>query len=309
LTLTTLANQIAVAIENARLYWDLERTLKALRKAHDDLENRVQQRTADLAQANLALQAEVSERKRAEEAIQRYAAELERSNRELQQFAYVASHDMQEPLRMVSSFLQLLADRYQNQLNNEAIEFIGFAVDGAKRMQELINGLLAFSRVGTRGTAFTRVDCQLLLTQVLDNLKLAVQESQAEIISDTLPTILGDGTQLAQVFQNLIANAIKFHSAEKPRIVVGAERRGCEWLFWVADNGVGIDPRYAERIFLIFQRLHSREEYPGTGIGLAICKRIVERHGGRIWVESEPAKGRHGSTFYFTIPVEEAKEA
>jgi signal transduction histidine kinase len=305
LTLTTLANQIAVAIENARLYWDLERTLYALRQAHDELENRVQQRTSDLAQVNLVLQDEVSERKRAEESIQRYASELERSNQELQQFAYVASHDLQEPLRMVSSFLQLLEKRYQNQLDKEAIEFIGFAVDGAKRMQALINDLLAYSRVGTRGNPFTRVDCQALLNHVLDNLKLAKEESQAEIISEGLPTVMGDGTQLEQVFQNLIANAIKFHGLESPRIKVGAERREHKWLFWVADNGIGIDPQYAERIFLIFQRLHTRDEYPGTGIGLAICKRIIDRHAGRIWMESDPASGKPGTTFYFTIPDKE----
>ena len=302
LTLTTLANQIAVAIENARLYRDLEMTLKALRQAHDELEDRVQQRTADLAQVNLVLQAEVSERKRAEEAIQRYAWELERSNQELQQFAYVASHDLQEPLRMVSSFLQLLERRYKDQLDKEALEFIGFAVDGAKRMQALINDLLAYSRVGTRGTPFTQVDCQELLSHVLENLKLAIEESRAEIICEELPIVIGDKTQLGQVFQNLIANAIKFHGTEAPRITIGAERQERQWLFWVADNGIGIDPQYAGRIFLIFQRLHTRNEYPGTGIGLAICKRIVERHAGRIWMESDPASGKPGTTFFFTIP-------
>lgn len=309
LTLTMLANQIAVAIENARLYRDLEVTIEALRQAHDELEDRVQQRTSDLAQVNLILKAEVSERKRAEEAIQHYASELERSNRELQQFAYVASHDLQEPLRMVSSFLQLLEKRYQNQLDQDAIEFISFAVDGAKRMQALINGLLIFSRVGTQGNPFTLVDCQALLTQVLDNLKIAIQETRAEIISTSLPTVMGDGTQLTQVFQNLIANAIKFHGEKPPHIEIGAEHRENEWLLWVTDNGIGIDPQYAERIFLIFQRLHTRHEYPGTGIGLAICKRIIERHGGRIWMESDPASGKPGSTFYFTIPDNQDGEA
>jgi hypothetical protein len=203
---------------------------------------------------------------------------------------------------MVSSFLQLLDRRYKNQLDKEAIEFIGFAVDGAKRMQALINDLLAYSRVGTRGTPFTQVDCQELLSHVLENLKLAIEESQAEIIRKELPVVIGDKTQLGQVFQNLIANAIKFHGAEAPRITIGAERQERQWLFWVADNGIGIDPQYAGRIFLIFQRLHTRKEYPGTGIGLAICKRIVERHAGRIWMESDPASGKPGTTFFFTIP-------
>ena len=299
LTLTTLANQSGVAIENARLYWDLEKTLNALRQAHNELEDRVKARTLDLAQANLALQAEVSERKRAEEAIKRYTAELERSNNELQQFAYVASHDLQEPLRMVSSFLQLLEKRYVSNLDGEAREFIGFAVDGAKRMQALINDLLMYSRVSTRGNPFTLVDCGEVLDEVLGNLTVAVQESQAKIIFDGLPSVMGDGTQLAQVFQNLISNAIKFRGQAPPVIHVTAEHEGEGWLFGVADNGIGIEKKFNDRIFMIFQRLHTREDYPGTGIGLAICKRIVERHGGRIWVDSTIGEG---STFRFTIP-------
>jgi signal transduction histidine kinase len=300
LTLTTLANQTAVAIENARLYWHLENTLDALRKAHEELEGRVQERTADLALANQALQQEVGERKRAEEAIQRYTKELERSNQELQQFAYVASHDLQEPLRMVSSYLQLLERRYRDHLDQDARDFINFAVDGAKRMQALINDLLAYSRVGTRGKEFQPVPLDEIMLQARNNLKIAIEEQEAEIACDSLPVVQGDDTQLIQLFQNLIGNAIKFHGEQKPRIQIQKERHNGDWKFSVSDNGIGIDPQYAERIFLIFQRLHNRDEYPGTGIGLAICKRIVERHGGRIWVDSRLGDG---CTFYFTLPV------
>ncbi len=306
LTLTTLANQTAVAIENARLYWHLENTLDALRKAHDELEHRVQERTSDLALANQALQQEVSERKRAEEAIQRYAKELERSNQELQQFAYVASHDLQEPLRMVSSYLQLLERRYRDHLDQDAKEFIAFAVDGAKRMQSLINDLLAYSRVGTRGKEFELVHLDEILGQAQKNLKIAIQEQNASISSsDSLPCVKGDDTQLTQLFQNLIGNAIKFHGDHAPQIQIHKQRHNGHWQISVSDNGIGIDSQYAERIFLIFQRLHNRDEYPGTGIGLAICKRIVERHGGRIWVESQVGDG---STFHFTLPVVEKDE-
>jgi len=301
LTLTTLANQTAVAIENARLYWQLERTLKALTKAHNELEQRVKERTLDLAKANEALHAEIGERKRAEEAIKHYAAELERSNQELQQFAYVASHDLQEPLRMVSSYMQLLERRYGDQLQGDAKDFISFAVDGAKRMQALINDLLAYSRVGTKGKPFELISLDQVAEKAINNLKIAIEENRATISVHQLPTIYGDSTQLIQLFQNLIANAIKFHAERSPEITIREERYDGVWRVSVADNGIGIDPQYAERIFLIFQRLHTREEYSGTGIGLALCKRIIERHGGRIWVDSTPGKG---STFYFTFPIE-----
>ncbi len=244
-------------------------------------------------QANAELIIEVSERKRAQ-------ADLERSNRELEQFAYVASHDLQEPLRMVSSYTQLLASRYKDQLDADANDFINFAVDGATRMQRLINELLTFSRVSTRGNPFEKTYCEVVIDQALDNLRLTIEDSGAVITNDPLPTVMADGVQLGQLFQNLIGNAIKFRSDEPLRVHVGVERKGDEWVFSVRDNGIGIDPRYHERIFVIFQRLHRKEEYPGTGIGLAICKRIVERHSGRIWLESEPGEG---STFYFTIPM------
>jgi len=299
-TIITLANQTAVAIENARLFWQLEGTFEALRKAHDELERRVQERTADLAKANEALKDENLERLRAEEAIKRYAKELERSNKELQQFAYVASHDLQEPLRMVGSFLQLLERRYGSQLDADAKDFIFYAVDGAVRMQALINDLLEYSRVGTRGKPFEEINLNQIITQVKNNLNVAIKENNAVIKCKRLPTIYGDGTQLTQVFQNLIGNAIKFHGERSPEINISSARKNGDYEIVVKDNGIGIDPQYKEKIFLIFQRLHTREEYPGTGIGLAICKRIVERHGGVIWVESEIGEG---ATFHFSIPA------
>jgi PAS domain S-box-containing protein len=266
MVMETLAYQIAVAIENARLYE--------------------------------AVQRELTERRRAEEKLKHYAAELERSNRDLEQFAYIVSHDLQEPLRMVSSYLQLLDRRYQDRLDADAREFIAYAVDGATRMQALINALLSYSRVGTRGKPLEPTDCAVILDRALANLKVTIEESDAAVTHDPLPTVMADGVQLTQVFQNLISNAIKFHGERRPEVHIGAQHGDGEWLFSVRDNGIGIDPQHYERIFVIFQRLHTREEYPGTGIGLAICKKIVERHGGRIWVESQPGAG---STFYFTI--------
>ncbi len=253
----------------------------------------------------------VSDRKQAQEALAHYARDLERSNQELEQFAYVASHDLQEPLRMVAAYVQLLAKDYGGQLGADADEYIDFAVDGAKRMQRLIDDLLAYSRVGTRGQAFRPVNCEEVLREVLSSLRLAIEESGATVAAGPLPVVCGDRGQIYQLLQNLLANAIKFRAAVPPAIHVSAELQPAEsiqggsgdqarWLFSVRDNGIGIEPQYNKRIFVIFQRLHSRTHYSGTGIGLAICKKIVERHGGQIWVESAPG---YGSTFYFTLPV------
>ncbi|MDQ7839299.1 MAG: PAS domain S-box protein [Thermodesulfobacteriota bacterium] len=243
---------------------------------------------------------DITDRKKAEEALQQAMAELKRSNDELQQFASVASHDLQEPLRMISSYLQLIERRYKGKLDEDADEFIAFAVDGATRLQDMINGLLAYARVGTRGKPFEPIASEAVLEQALLNLQVAIEESGAAVTHDPLPTIVGDAAQLDRVFQNLISNAIKFHGEEPLHIHISAKLMGNEWVFSARDNGLGIDPQYQDRIFGIFQHLHAREEYPGIGIGLAICKRIVERHGGRIWVEAEAGGG---STFYFTIPI------
>ena len=240
----------------------------------------------------------VEARQKLEESV----AELGRSNADLQQFAYVASHDLQEPLRMVSSYTQLIARRYKGKLDADADEFIAFAVDGANRMQRLILDLLAYSRVNTAGRQFEPTAMETVLKAALNNLTDAVKESQAIITHDPLPAVMGDDKQLAQLFQNLLSNAVKFGGAQPPRIHISAKQTDGEWLFSVRDHGIGLDPQYADRIFVIFQRLHTRAEYPGTGIGLAICKKIVERHGGRIWVESELGKG---ATFYFTMRDEE----
>jgi signal transduction histidine kinase len=226
--------------------------------------------------------------------------ELERSNSELQQFAYVASHDLQEPLRMVSGYTQLLAQRYQGRLDADADEFIGYAVNGANRMQALIQALLEFSSVGSRKSKLVPVDCNEVLQIALAALRASIQQSKAVVIYDSLPWLVADEVQLVQLFQNLISNGIKYQNGGPPNIHVSCRRDGERWIFSVRDNGIGIDPKYADRIFLIFQRLHTQQEYSGTGIGLALCKKIVERHDGKIWVESEPGKG---SEFCFTLPA------
>jgi PAS domain S-box-containing protein len=247
----------------------------------------------------IGLNYDITERVEMQEHLHKANENLTRSNSELERFAYVASHDLQEPLRMVTSYLQLLERRYKDRLDGDAIEFINYAVDGSNRMKTLINDLLAYSRVGTRGKEFTQVNCNEVLDRVLFSLKPMMDEANAEITFEHLPTIIGDQVQLEQLFQNLLGNALKFRGEETPIINIGLKKEDENWLFSVRDNGIGIDPQFFEKIFIIFQRLHNREKYEGTGIGLAISKRIVERHGGRIWIESEPG---NGSTFYFTIP-------
>jgi signal transduction histidine kinase len=251
----------------------------SFKQLNEQLEARVQERTAELNEAN---------------------TNLVHSNRELEQFAYVASHDLQEPLRAVNSYAQLIVRKYQGNLDAKADKYLGYIMEGATRMQQLIDDLLSFSRVGTRSKVLEPIDCDRVLSQVLDNLQVAIAESNAVVTHEPLPTVLGDEIQLIQLLQNLINNAIKFRREEPPRVHVSAVNRDNEWIFSVRDNGIGMEADYFERIFIIFQRLHSRSEYPGTGIGLAVCKKIVERHAGRIWVESTLGVG---TTFYFTIPV------
>lgn len=232
--------------------------------------------------------------------IQRHAAELAEANTQLEQFAYVASHDLQEPLRMVTSYLQLVEKRYRDRLDADANEFIGYAVDGAARMKRMINDLLAYSRVTTRSQPLELTSCEDLLAQTLSNLEVAIRDNNTLITHDLLPTVKADGTQLMTVFQNLIGNAIKFRADKQSHIHISAERRKNEWLFSVQDNGIGIAPEHTERVFAIFSRLHPQSRYPGSGIGLAICKKVIERHGGRIWFESQLGEG---TTFFFTIPA------
>lgn len=249
-----------------------------LRHLNETLEQRVAQRTAEL---------------------QRRTIELERSNAELEQFAYVASHDLQEPLRMVASYVQLLARNYSGKLDADADEFIGYAVSGATRMQQLITDLLKFSRIGTRAKPFAKASAASALEVALQNLELTIAEKRAQVTFDALPEVIADTTQLVLLFQNLLGNALKFCRERVPVVHIAAARNGQEWVFSVRDNGIGIDSQYFERIFVIFQRLNAREQYEGTGMGLAICRKIVERHGGRLWVESTPGQG---STFSFSIP-------
>lgn len=241
-----------------------------------------------------------AELERTKEDLERKSHELARSNDDLKDFAYAASHDLQEPLRIIRGYVQLLAKRYKGRLDADADDFIKYTVEGVGRMQRLIKDLLEYSRLGINGETLKTSECTELVDRALANLQAAIEESGAQVTYDPLPTVAVDPSQLSRVFQNLIGNAIKFHGEEAPRVHISAEQRGEEWVFSVRDNGIGMDLDQSERIFMIFQRLHTREEYEGTGIGLAICKKIVERHGGRIRVESEEGRG---STFYFTIPT------
>jgi PAS domain S-box-containing protein len=248
---------------------------------------------------------DITERKHAEQRLADKAEELARSNRELEQFAYLASHDLQEPLRMVASYTQLLAERYGGKLDENADKFLGYAREGALRMQVLIRDLLAFSRVVQAGVPRKPVDCNVALEEAVQSLTAAIEESGAVVTHAALPNVWADQTQIAQVFQNLIGNAIKFHDGAPPECAVSAEKSGRNWLFSVSDNGIGIAPEYAENIFVVFQRLHARTEYPGNGMGLAICKKIIQHYGGTIWVESQVGQG---STFKFTLPAAAPEE-
>jgi len=281
---------------------DIKKFQEELHTSNEEL----QSTTEELQVANEKLQSTTEELQVSNEELQNQQDELrdlieklEVSNRELEQFAYVASHDLQEPLRMVGSFTQLLERRYKDRLDDDADEFIGFIVEGANRMKDLIDDLLAFSRLNTEAKPFELINLDESVDEVLSYLKTSIDEREVEITREPLPTLMGDASQIRQLFQNLISNAIKFHGDEPPKIHISTEDLGDEWKMGVSDNGIGIDPEHQKKIFEIFKRLHTRQEYPGTGIGLAICKRIVERHGGQIWVESEEGKG---STFYFTIP-------
>ncbi len=256
--------------------------------------------SSSLKRANDELRQRGAELERAIQSLRLRTDELARSNQALEQFAYVASHDLQEPLRAVAGPLRLLQRRYEGQLDARAHEYIGHAVEGALRMEALIDDLLTYSRVGRKEDLFQLTECDEALNDALKNLRMAIQESGAQVSRTALPTVRAVSAQLSLLFQNLLSNAIKFRRKDSPvHIQIGAEAQGHEWRFHVADDGIGIDPQYFERIFLIFQRLHTRRDYPGTGIGLALCKRIVEHHGGRIWVTSEPGRG---TTFFFTLP-------
>ena len=269
-------------------------------KGHRErLEELVAERTTELKRANQELEREVAERRRMEQALREVNQELGRSNADLEQFAYAASHDLQEPLRMITSYLQLLDRRYKGKMDSAADEFIDFAVDGAGRMRKLIDALLVYSRVGRSGEPMEPVACDAVLDKALENLRRVVQKRDAVITHGGLPEVEAMESQLVQLLQNLISNAIKFCEG-RPEIHVSASQEDGQWVFSIKDNGLGLDPQFSERIFGVFQRLHKRDTYPGTGVGLAICKRIVQRHGGRIWVESEPGAG---ATFLFTIPA------
>ncbi len=243
---------------------------------------------------------DITDRKQAERELKAKAEELARSNGELEQFAYIASHDLQEPLRAIAGACQFLARRYKDRLDDEAREFIGFAVDGAKRMQELISDLLDYSRVTSKARELVATSAEATVSSVTANLSLQIDEKAARVTHGPLPEVNADPSQLLQLLQNLVTNALKFNDKAAPRVHVSSVLEGGLWHFTVQDNGIGIDPKYFDRLFVIFKRLHGRGEYPGTGLGLALCKKIVERHGGRIWVDSTPGEG---STFHFTLPT------
>lgn len=254
----------------------------------------------------VALERETARAARNEQLIADRTLELKRCNSEFEQFAYIASHDLQEPLRMVASYTELLAQRYKDQFDERGEKYVAYASDGAKRMQRLVEALLIFSRVGTRGRLPEPTDLAAVARAAVKNLSPAMIRSGAHVEVGTLPMVMADGIQIGQVFENLIDNAIKFRGDRAPHIHVGAEADGNQWIVRVADNGIGIDTKFSERVFLLFQRLHDREKYGGSGMGLTISRKIVERHGGRIWYESQPGKG---TTFFFTLPAAQQRAA
>lgn len=270
---------LIAAVDEAYHQFDTDRAL---------LERSLELSSDELIEANRAMRAQ--------------SVELERSNKELEEFAYVASHDLQEPLRTIQSYLQLFERRHGEHLEGDAREFVDFAIGGAVRMRQLIVDLLTYARVSSQAEPFEPTDVTQVVDEVVGGLKVAIEEAGASVVYEKLPNVMVDKRQIAQLLQNLIVNAIKFRRQEAPRITVKAREDGNQWLFSVEDNGIGMEPKYAEKIFVIFQRLHGRDEFAGTGIGLAICKKIVGRHGGKIWVE---ASTDVGSTFFFTIPVRE----
>ncbi len=294
------AGKITGVFAAARDITERKRAEDALLRAYRELDDRVKERTIELQEANALLEKEIAERKATADELREKSEELARSNLELQQFAYIASHDLQEPLRAISGFTELLEKRYKGQMDERADKYINFIIDGTKQMNQVIFDLLEYSRVQTKAHEFGLIDMNTSLKQALRNLQASIKEKDAVITADPLPKLSADGIQITQLFQNLIGNALKFQKPETtPKIHVSAREQGDAWIFSVTDNGIGIDPKYTERIFKIFQRLHAKGEYEGTGIGLAICRRIVERHRGEITVRSEPGVG---STFSFTLP-------
>ena len=294
------SGEVIGVVASARDITELKKAELKLEMYRNNLENEVKIRTDELAHTNESLKNEVIKHKLTEMEMEKLMDELKRSNKELQQFAYVASHDLQEPLRMVTSFTQLLERRYRGNLDDDADDFINYIVEGAKRMQNLIDDLLTYSQVTTQAEVFKTVDMEEVLKFSIANLKVLIDENDAKITHDPLPTINADMSQMIQLFQNLIGNAIKFHGSEPPVIHISAQKDGESWIFSVKDNGIGIEPHHWERIFRVFQRLNKRDDYPGTGIGLSVCEKIIQRHYGKIWLESEPGKG---SKFFFKLPI------